>query len=96
MKHPHNAHRGVHLQRKKGKAEGTAGEEEGEEPAPAPRLSRTPANPEKIGDVVPGYHSKEILSRTFNFSASEIEQLLSTGVIIDSSSSSTLPLRSSL
>jgi len=98
MRHPHNAVRGIYLQQKQNDDNEKIEESTEQEPAPAPRLSRTPANPEKkVGDIGPGQHSKEILSSTFNFSSSEIEQLLSAGIVLDSSSISQPPLhRSSL
>lgn len=71
--HPHNVHNKTFLKNAEGRYE----------PAPAPKLSRTPA----IDHVRPvpnvGQHTSEVL-REVGFSESEISKFLSMGVVEES------------
>jgi alpha-methylacyl-CoA racemase len=67
--HPHNAARGLLIPDAQGKLE----------PAPAPRLSRTPGDGSRPLPQV-GQHTKEVLAE-FGFAAGEIDRLLGTGVV---------------
>lgn len=55
-------------------------EEQHPSPRPAPRLSRTPANPSGQGDPLVGEHTEEIL-KEFGFSHEEICQLHADGIV---------------
>ena len=66
--HPHNRHRGTFVE-----VDGVV------QPAPAPRFSRTPSKIQRP-PARPGEHTEEGL-REWGFSASELEQLRSSGAI---------------
>jgi alpha-methylacyl-CoA racemase len=66
--HPHNRHRGTFVE-----VDGVV------QPAPAPRFSRTPSTIQRP-PARPGEHTEEGL-RAWGFSASELEQLRSSGAI---------------
>ena len=66
--HPHNRHRGTFVE-----VDGVV------QPAPAPRFSRTPSKIQRP-PARPGEHTEEGL-RAWGFSASELEQLRSSGAI---------------
>ena len=47
-------------------------------PAPAPRLSRTPATPSAHGNAAIGQHTREILGE-LGFARAQVEQLIADG-----------------
>lgn len=67
--HPHNLHRGAFLP--------------GGMPRPAPLLSRTPAQPESLEcTLVPGQHSREILSE-LGYTRDRVDSLLQENIVAE-------------
>jgi len=68
--HPHNVHNKTFLKNEHG----------GYEPAPAPKLSRTPGVNQVYPQPAIGQHTTEVLTEA-GFSSSEIENLLKIGAV---------------
>eukprot|EP01027_Heterolobosea_sp_BB2_P012988 GEZU01018777.1.p1 GENE.GEZU01018777.1~~GEZU01018777.1.p1 ORF type:complete len:143 (-),score=15.23 GEZU01018777.1:45-473(-) len=85
-RHPHVKHRGTLL---RSCDMGASGEDAAVEPAPAPRLSRTPAVTRTRPQPSPGQHTVEVLLE-FGFSQEEIEQATKQGIIISTKLQSAL------
>lgn len=71
--HPHNQARGTYGR--------TPGTDDGWEPAPAPKLSRTPGYLPR-DQPEPGAHTREVL-REFGFDEPQVEQLLQQRVVLE-------------
>jgi alpha-methylacyl-CoA racemase len=76
--HPHNVERGTFVE-----VDGIR------QPAPTPRFSRTPATLDRPPGVV-GQHTRDILSQS-GFGADEIEALLASGAVAESTASEPAP-----